>query len=111
MVSIQRQLGVFKKGLKEILVLALFCNGSIDGFAEMIQIIRDKVGQVRPFGVIPTLFHWVQLGRVGWQRLKGKPSRMVFLKIRRRCTMHVPTVPYHDHVTPIMAMQQIEQPN
>ena len=51
--------------------------------------------------MVPTLFHRVQLGRVQWQRLKGKPRRMVFLKIRRRWTMHVPTVPYHDHVTPI----------
>jgi hypothetical protein len=36
---------------------------------------------------------------------------MVFLKIRGRRTMHVPTVPYHHDVMPMMAMQQIEQPD
>lgn len=111
MVSIQRQLGVFEKGLKEILVLALLRNDITDGLAEVVQIIGNKVGQIRPLGVIPTLLRRVQLRRVRWQRFKGKPCRMVFRKIRRRCTMHVPTVPYHDHVMPIMAMQQIEQPN
>ena len=111
MVHIQWQFRVFKKGLQEVLIFALFGNGSVDGFAEVIEIVGNKVGQIRPFGVIPTLFHGVQFGRVRRQRLECKPRRMVFLKIRRRRTMHIPTVPHHDHVASIMAMQQIEQPD
>jgi hypothetical protein len=111
MVFIQRQLGVFKKGLKERLVLALLRNDITNDLAKVVQIIGNEVGQIRPLGVIPTLLRRVQLRRVRWQRLKGEPRRMVFLKIRRCCTMHVPAVPDHDHVTPVVAMQQVEQPN
>jgi hypothetical protein len=63
MALVQRQLGVFKKRLQEVLHLALLRNDSTDDLAEVVRTVGNKVRQIRPFGVAPTLLRPVQSWR------------------------------------------------
>jgi hypothetical protein len=40
-------------------------NGLIDAGVKVIAIVRDEIGQVRVFGMIPDLLGWIEVRRVG----------------------------------------------
>ncbi len=77
----------------------------------MIQVIGNKVCQVCVFGMVPALFDRIEVGGVGGQPLEVEPCGMTRLKIGRRGSMYAPTIPNHDHLVAIMAMQLTEQPH
>lgn len=100
-----------EEGSQECLVLALVGEGRLDGLVEVVEIVRDEVGQVGVFGMVPALLDGVQFRRIGGQWLEGEPRRMVLLAPRRRRSMHAPPIPDEDHVATIVTVQEPQQPD
>lgn len=100
-----------EEGSQECFVFALVGEGRLDGLVEVVEIVRDEVGQVGVFGVAPALLDGVQFRRIGGQRLEREPRRMVLLEPRRRRSVHAPPIPDEDHMATIVTVQEPQQPD
>jgi hypothetical protein len=89
----ERKLTIFKGTTENRLIKSerlerLSCRGM-----QVIQIRRNKVGQITILRMIPALLDWIEFGRVSWQLFELKPFRMVLLEVSGDRTMHIPSVP------------------
>lgn len=83
----------------------------IDSLLKVLKIVWKEVCQIGVLRVVPTLLDGVQLRGIRWQGLEREPIGMVFLEIRRRRTVRAQTIPDDDHVSTIVAMQEMKQPD
>jgi len=89
----------------------LLGNRRIDSRMKVIKVVGNKIGQVGVLRVVPALFNGIQFGTIRRQGLEREPSGMVVLEVCRRRLMHVPAIPYQNHVATIVAVHEPEQPD
>jgi len=83
----------------------------VHGPMKVIDVVGNKVGQVRILRVVPALLNRVELRRVRRQGLERKPTRAALLEKRRGRLVDVPAIPDEHDVAAKMAVHPDEQPN
>ena len=75
-------------------LLVFFANQRpMNGDVQVQQVVRDEVGQITIFGVVPNVFDWVEIRGIGRQPLEVEPIRMNVGDLTSGATMHIPAIP------------------
>src|SRR5262245_21264070 len=59
---------------------------------EVVDVVRNEVGQVAIFGLVPNVFDGIKIGRIGRQPLHAQPGATLFLKAANRRAVDGPAV-------------------
>jgi hypothetical protein len=73
---------------------------------KMMHIIRNEVGQVSIFGMIPDYLDWIQIRRISWQPLHLEPVRMLSLQQPYGLAVGAEAIHHDDELAPHKVMEQ-----
>jgi hypothetical protein len=76
---------------------------------EVIYVIRNEIGQVGIFGVIPNHIHWINVGGISRQPFDLKSVDISLLQQAHGLVMHTVTIQHQDGLAPQMPVNQAQR--
>lgn len=97
--------------MKTVRLMAIGFQELIEGFMQFVDIVRDHVGQIGVFGLVPHVFDRIKVRGVCGKPFDGEPLNTVLQQLSDGRSMGRQTVTHEDERTPQVEVNLSQEPD